>query len=81
MLNTSIETFGSLVIEPTRDCTLFLKIGFGVAGGGFYSYYINKLDEERRIVRKKLSFMHIKRFITFFKIMVQFRMGAIPRLP
>ena len=55
-----------------------------VAGGGFYSYYIhqgNKSDKERKIVRKKLSFMHTKRFNTFFKRWVQFRVGAIPRLP
>ena len=32
-------------------------------------------------MRKKLSSMHIKRFNTFFKRWVQFRVGAIPRLP
>ena len=55
-----------------------------VEGGGFYSYYIhqgNKSDKERKIVRKKLSFMHTKRLNTFFKRWVQFRVGAIPRLP
>jgi len=55
-----------------------------VAGGGFYSYYIhqgNKLYKERKIVRKKLIFMNTKRFDTFFKEWVQFRVGAIPRLP
>ena len=59
----------SLGIAPTRDFNHFLKVGFVVAGGGFYSYYIhqgNKLDKERKIVRKKLSFMHTKGFITFF---------------
>ena len=33
----------------------FLKMGFVVAGGGFYSYYIhqeNKLDKERKILIK-----------------------------
>ena len=76
--------YGSLGIAPTRNCTHFLKIGFVVAGGGFYSYYIhqgNKSDKERKIVRKKLSFMHTKRFNTFFKRWVQFRVGRIPRLP
>jgi len=51
-------------------------------GAGFYSYYIhqgNKSDKERKIVRKKLSFMHTKRFNTFFKRWVQFHVG--PRLP
>ena len=41
-----------------------------VDGGGFYSYYIhqgNKLHKERKILRIKFSFMHTKRFITFFK--------------
>ena len=60
-----------------------LKIGFLVAGGGVYSYYIpqvNKSDKERKIVRKKLSFMHTKKFYTFSKRWVQFRVGAIPCL-
>ena len=60
------------------------KVGFVVAGGGFYSYYIHqgkKTDKEWKIVRKKLSFMHTKRLNTFFKRWVQFRVGAIPRLP
>ena len=57
---------GSLGIAPTRNCTHFLKIGFVVARGGFYSNYIhqgNKSDKERKIGRKKLSFMHRKRFL------------------
>ena len=52
---------GSLRIAPTRNCTRFLKIGLVVAEGEFYFYYIhqeNKSDKERKIVRKKLSFMH-----------------------
>ena len=54
----------------TLYCTHFLKIGFVVAGGGFYSYHIhqgNKSYKQRKIVRKKLSFMPIKRFNTFLK--------------
>jgi hypothetical protein len=42
---------GSSGIAPTPDCTHFLKIGFIVAGGWFYSYNIhqgNKLDKERK---------------------------------
>ena len=79
-----IENNCSLSIAPTRDCTNYLKIRFVVAGGGFYSYFIhqgNKSDIERKIVRKKISFMHIKRFNTSFKIWVQFCIGAISRLP
>ena len=72
----------SLGIAPIRDCTHFLKVVFVVAGGGFYSYIHqgNKLDKEKKIVRKKLSFMHTKGINTFFK-WVQSRVGAIPRLP
>ena len=43
---------------------------------GTDSYYIhqgNKSDEERKILRKKSSFMHTKRFNTFLKRWVQFR--------
>ena len=61
----------------TRNCTHFLKIGFLIAGGGFYSYCIqqgNKLDKEIKIERKMLSFMHTKRLNTLSK------MGAIPCL-
>ena len=41
----------------------------------------NKSDKERKIVRKKLSFMHTTRSNTLFKKWVQFRVGAIPSLP
>ena len=68
-----MKKIGSLSIASTytRNCTHFLKFGFVIAGGGFFSYYIhqgNKSEKENQIVRKKLSFM-------------QFRVGAIPRLP
>ena len=84
VLQSIIGGFGILGITPTQNCTHFLKIGFVVAKGGFYSYYIhqgNESDKERKILRKKLGFMHTKRFYTFFKRWVQFRAGAIPRLP
>ena len=54
-----------------------------VAWGGFYSCNIhqgNRSDKERKIVRKKSSFMNTNRFNTFFKRWVQFRVAAIPRL-
>ena len=69
---------GSLGIAPT-----FIKIGFVVDGGGFYSYYMqqgNKLDNEKKIVRKKLCFMHTKSLTHFFN-WVQSRLGTIQRLP
>ena len=65
------DKHGSLGIAPTWGCTNFLKIGFVVL---FLSYPPgSKADQERKIVRKKLGFMHIKRFITFLK-----NMSAIP---
>ena len=73
-----------LVLNSHGIATTFLKNLVVVAGGKFYSYYIHqgyKSDKERKIVREKLSFFHTKRFITFFKRWVQFRVGAIPRLP
>ena len=56
-----------------------------VAGGGFYNYYIhqgNKSNKERKIVRKSKVLCIQKDLIhTLFKKWVQFRVGAIPRLP
>ena len=73
---------GSLGIAPTRNCTHLIKIGFVVAGSGFHSYHQgNKSDKERKILRKKLSFMHAKKCIAFSKRWVQFRVGAISCLP
>ena len=72
-----IFNIGSLGIAPTQNCTHFLKICFFL----YYIHQGNKSDKERNIVRKKLSFMHTKRFNKYFKRWVQFRVGAIPRLP
>ena len=57
---------GSLIIASTHNCTLFLKIGFMIAGGSFYSYYVHqdKSDKESKIIIKKIL-MHTKRFNTF----------------
>ena len=63
----------------TWYCTHFLKIGFVVAGGGFYSYFIHQGNRSYRKVNCK--FYAYKRFITFLTIWVQSRVGAIPRLP
>ena len=51
--------FGSRGIAPT-----FLKLYSWSPGAGFISI---KSDKERKIVRKKLSFMHTKIFYTLFK--------------
>ena len=61
----------SFCIALTQNCIHFLKIMF-------YSYYIhqgNKSDKERKIVRKKLDFMHIKRFNTIYKVWLQFHIS------
>ena len=58
ILNRKNWVNGSRGIAPTMSCTHFLIVEFVVAGGGFYSYYIHyNSDKERKIVRKKLSFM------------------------
>ena len=70
-------------MHPRGIAPTFLELVRGL-WGGFYSYYIhygNKLGKERKIIRKKLSFMHTKRFNIVFKRWVQFRVGAIPSLP
>ena len=78
------QSCGSLGIAPTRNFTHFPKIGIVVAGERFYSYYIHqkqKSGKEKKIVRKKLSFMHTKIFRKLFTKWVQFCVGAILRLP
>jgi hypothetical protein len=61
-------------IEPTLDWTHFLKIGFVVAGGGFYSYYdlpCIKLDKRRKECKKTVLCLQ-KNVIQLLK------MGSIP---
>ena len=41
-------------------------------------FYLKQIGKEWKIVRKKLSFMHTKRFFTFSIRWVQFHVGAIP---
>ena len=58
---------GSLGVALTRNCTYFLKIGFVVAGGGFYSYYIyqgNELDKEMKIVRYDCNSVRVQFQVT-----------------
>ena len=43
-LHFSKRWYGSLDIAATQNCTHYLKIGFMVAGGGFYSYYIHQRE-------------------------------------
>ena len=65
-----------MVLHPHGiACTHFLKIEFVVFSGGFYYYYNhlwNRLDKERKIIRKKLSLMYTIRSNTFFE-----KIGAI----
>ena len=75
---------GSIRIAPTGIAPTFLKLDLWSLGADFI-YIIstkgNQLDKERKIVRKKLSCMHTKRFNIFSKIRMQSIVGAIPRLP
>ena len=73
-------------LHPREIVTTFLKLNSWSPGLGFIPIIstkrINQIDQKHwKIARKKLSFMHTKRFNTFFKRWVQFRVGAIPRLP
>ena len=68
-------------LHPHGIAPTFLKFDSWSPGPGFISIKstnkgINQIKKE-----KGISFMHAKRFITFLKIWVQFRVGAIPRLP
>ena len=50
-----------LVLHPHGIAPSFLKLHSWSPGAWFNSYYIhqgNKLDKERKVVIKKLSFMH-----------------------
>ena len=61
---------GFHVIEPKRDWTHFLEIGFVVAEGGFYSYYnlqYIKLDKEKKNSRKKTILCIQKAIKSVFK--------------
>ena len=73
------EKGGSHGIEPKRDWTHFLKIGFVVAGGGFYSYYnlqCIKLDK----VKESVLFTQ-KTFNEVFKNGFNPVLGSIQHLP
>ena len=62
------KLIGYLGIAPTRNYTHFFKIGFVIAGNGFYSYHIhqgNKSDKKRKIVRKS-KVLCIQKDLFFF---------------
>ena len=64
--------YGSLGIASTRNCITHFHWICGRRGRVLF-YQGNKSDKERKIVRKKLNFMHTKRFNKFFLLM-----SAIP---
>ena len=73
-----------LVLHLHEIAPTFLKLDSWSTGADFIpiiSTKGNKADKERKILRKKISFMHTKIFNTFFKRWAQFLVGAIPRLP
>ena len=78
-------TLGSNGIEPKRDWTNFLKIGFVVTGCGFYSYnnlQCIKIDRERKNVQEKKKVLCIqKTFNAIFKIGFNPVLGSIPCIP
>ena len=44
LITLHFSKYGSLDIAATQNCTYFLKIGFIIAGGGFYFYYIHERE-------------------------------------
>ena len=79
---------GSHGIVPKRDWTHFLKIGFMVAGGGFYSYYNLegiKLDKGKKIKKKNQFYAYKKHLTQFLKmdsipVWVQFHTYLTPQI-
>ena len=73
-----------LVLHPHGIEPTFLIFDSWSPGAGFifiiFTKGINQI-KKGKFLRKKLSFIHTKRFNTLFKIWVQSRVGAIPRLP
>ena len=69
-----------MVLHPRGIAPTFFKLNSW--SPGFIPIISTKgINQKRKkIVRKKLSFMHTKRLNTFFKRWVQFPMVAIPRL-
>ena len=70
-----------VVLHPRGIAPAFLKLDSWSPGVCFIPIISTKEINQRKIVRKKLSFMHIKRFNTCFKRRVQFCVGPIPRKP
>ena len=68
-----------LVLHPHGIAPTFLRLDSWSPGARFIPIICTP-DKERKIVGKKLSFMHTKRVNTFLIRWVQFRVGAIPRL-
>jgi hypothetical protein len=63
-------------LNPHGIAPTFLKLDSWSPGAGFiHIISTNKSDKERKTLRKKVNFMHTKRFNTFFKRWVQFRVG------
>ena len=72
------------VLHPHRIAPTFLKLDSWSSGAGFIPIISTKgrnQIEKGNYKKRKFFFIHIKRFIIFFRIWVQFRVGAIPRLP
>ena len=72
-----------LVLGSLGIALTLLKLDSWSPGAGFIPIIfikgINKIKKGN--CKKKIRFMHTKRFITFLKIWMQFFVGAIPRQP
>ena len=71
------ENNSSLGIAPTRNCTHFLKIVFVFAGGGFLFLLYPPKNKSDKVRIFFTVFCIQKRFNTFSKRWVQFRVVAI----
>ena len=80
---TKYDVWGSRRIAPTRKCTHFLKLDLWSPRAGFIPIISSKEINQIRKgnCKKKAKFYAYKWCNTFFKRRVQFRVGAIPRLP
>ena len=71
-----------LVLHPHGIAPTFLELDSLSPGAGFIPIISDKgINHRKENFKKKLSFIHTKRFHTFSKIWVQSHVGAIPRLP
>ena len=67
-----------VVLQPRGIAPTFLKLDSWSPGASFIPIIRDKSYKEEKNCKKKVSYT--KRLNTFFKRLVQFHVGAIPRL-